>query len=591
MRAVSRLVPLLLLGVMLAVSGFGPVTGALAQGGDYTLTILHTNDVHAHVDQFTQYGSFCSDEDAAAGNCFGGVARRATKISEIQAQGGNTILIDAGDAFQGTLFFTQYKGAAAQHFMNRLGYQAMAVGNHEFDDGPPTLATFIKGADFPVLSANIDASGDPSLAGLIKPYTVLTAGGEEIGVIGCTSVGTPKSSSPGPTIVFNDVATSVKAAVLELEAKGIDKIVVLSHIGYENDQQLAAAVDGVDVIVGGHSHTLLSNTVEGASGPYPTVVKSPAGLPVLVVQDYAWGMYLGDLQVTFDDQGVPVEWSGDPILLDASVPENADYLADVQTYDEPLQALREKIIGQASVLLDGDRMTCRFAECTMGDLTVDAAKWAVQSEGTQIVILNAGSLRASIPAGEVSWGSVLEVLPFGNTIATFELSGADVWKALENGVSRADNPDNEGTGRFPQVSGLRFTWNPNLPAGSRVTAVEVQQADGSYAPLDVNATYNVASNAFMRGGGDGYDVFANDAVNAYDFGPTLSDSVADYITKNSPVAPQLEGRITRDESAQPATLPVSGSPTRWPAGLLLTGLVLLAAGAGLRFRPGLGRRL
>jgi 5'-nucleotidase / UDP-sugar diphosphatase len=557
-------------------------TVAVAQGEDYTLTIVHTNDVHARVEQFTKYGSSCGEQDAADGNCFGGVARRVTELEKIRAEGGNMVLIDAGDQFQGTLFFIEYKGKAAQQFMNQMNYQAMAVGNHEFDDGPSVLAEFIKGVNFPVLSANIDASQDPDLAGLIQPYTILEAGGEQIGVIGCTTEETPLSSSPGPTIVFNDVQQSVAAAVLELEAKGIDKIVVLSHIGYLADQDLAAAVDGIDVIVGGHSHTLLSNTAEGAAGPYPTVVDSPSGDPVLVVQDGAWGMYLGRLDVTFDGAGVATAWEGDPILLDASIAEDADTLAAVEKLDAPLDVLQAQVIGQAAVMLDGERTTCRFEECNLGDLITDAMVDATESEGTEIAILNGGSIRTSIPAGEVSWGAVLDVLPFGNTIATFELSGADVWLALENGVSRAENPENEGTGRFPQVSGVRFTWNPTLPAGSRVVSVDVLQADGGYQPIDPNRSYKVASNTFMRGGGDGYSVFAEKAVNAYDFGPVVADAVAAYISQNSPVTAAVEGRITRDETASPPeTLPATGSSagiTPWI--MFLVGAAVL--GLGLR---------
>ena len=545
--------------VSLIAGGFAAFPAATgAQGGDNTLTIIHTNDSHAHIAQFTKYGGACTEEDAAQGACLGGVARRKMQIDSIRAEGGNSILVDAGDQFQGTLFYIQYKGEEAKQFMNEMGYAGMAVGNHEFDDGPGNLATFAKGLDFPLLSANIDTSGNAELDGLIKPYTIVEVGGQQIGLVGATTTETAHDSSPGPTIVFNDVKTSVEAAVLELEAKGVDKIVLLSHIGYLADQALAAELDGVDVIVGGHSHTLLINQ-EGAAGPYPTVVQSPSGDPVLIVQVGAWSSYLGRLDVTFDANGKATAWQGDPILLDASVAEDPGVLAEVAQLDAPLQALREKVIGESSVVLDGERETCRFAECNLGDLITDAMVAATQSEGTEIAILNGGGIRSSIAAGAVSWGSVLEVLPFGNTTATFQLSGADVRLALENGVSRAENTENEGTGRFAQVSGLKYTWNPALPAGSRVTSVEVRQADGSYAPIDPARIYHVASNDYMRGGGDGYTVFAEKAIDAYDFGPVLADAVAAYIGGHSPVAPAVEGRVTLDETAAPETLPVTGA--------------------------------
>jgi 5'-nucleotidase len=556
---------------------------AMAQGGDYTLTVLHTNDVHGRVLQFNRFGGACDEEDAAEGKCFGGVARRATKINEIRAEGGNVILVDGGDQFQGTLFYTKYKGEEAQRFMNAMGYDAMTVGNHEFDDGPGVLGSFIRGANFSVVSANIDASNEPELAGMIQPYTVLEVAGEKIGVVGFTTEDTAILSSPGPNVVFNNIETSVAAAVAELEGMGVNKIVGLSHAGFGRDKVVAAAVDGLDVIVAGHTNTYLSNTDEDAAGPYPVVVNSPNGNPVLIVSDFTWGKYLGRLDVTFDANGVPASWEGNPITLDASVAEDADLLAEAEALDAPLEDLRSQQVGSAAVDLNGERASCRFEECSMGNLITDAILWKTATEGTQIAFQNGGGIRASIPAGDVSLGDVLEVLPFGNTIATFELAGADVWAAVENGVSRAENPENEGTGRFAQVGGLRYTWNPNLPAGSRVVSVEVKNADGTYTPLDLNATYKVAANNFIRGGGDEYTMFAEKAINAYDYGPTLADAVAEYITAHSPVAPAVEGRVTQSAEAGPTELPATGG-VPIPLPIVLTAAGFALAGTGVLVR-------
>jgi 5'-nucleotidase len=524
---------------------------AMAQDdGDWTLTIMHTNDVHARVLQLNKYGGTCSEEDAAEDKCFGGVARRMTMINEIRDEGGDSVLLDAGDEFQGTLFYNEYKDEAAWTFMNPMGYDAMAIGNHEFDDGPPVLASMIEHADFPLVSANIDASNDADLAGKIVPYTVLDVNGEQIGIVGYTTEDTAILASPGPDVVFTDIEPAVFEAVAILEEQGIDKIIAVSHAGYGKDQEVAAAVDGIDVIVGGHTHTYLSNTDEDAAGPYPTVVNSPSGDPVLIVSAASFGKYLGRLDVTFDENGVATSWEGEPILLDASVPEDPDLLAKAMEMNEPLEELRNTIIGSAAVDLDGDRNSCRFGECTMGDLIADAMVWGTEAQDTQIAIQNGGGIRASIPAGDVSMGQVLEVLPFGNTVATFGLKGSDVVAALENGVSRAENPENEGTGRFAQVAGLRYTWDGSKPEGERILSVEVMGEDGSYAPIDPDTVYQVASNDFMRGGGDGYSVFADNAIDAYDFGPPVDEVVSKYITEFSPVAPELEGRITRADSGE-----------------------------------------
>ena len=555
---------------------------ALAQGGDYTLTVLHTNDVHARVMQFSSSGGSCSEEDAAAGECFGGVARRVTKIDEIRAEGGNMLLVDAGDQFLGTLFYTQYKGEEAQRFMNQMAYDAMVIGNHEFDDGPGTLGSFIRGAEFPVLAANLDVANEPDLAGLVQPYVVLEVGGQQIGLVGYTTEDIDILSSPGPNVTVNTIEPAVTAAVGELQAMGVNKIVALSHAGYGRDKVVAAAVSGIDVIVGGHTHTYLSSSDADAEGPYPTVIDSPAGEPVLIVSAGELGRYLGRLDVTFDGNGVATSWGGDPILLDASVAEDADTLAAVNAMNEPLDALRSQIIGSASVDLNGERSSCRFEECNMGNLISDAILWATAGEGTQIVFQNGGGIRASIAAGEVSLGDVIEVLPFGNTIATFDLKGEHVWAALENGVSRAENPENEGTGRFAQVGGLRYTWNPELPAGSRIVSAEVKNADGSYSPLDLNATYKVATNNYERNGGDDYSMFSEYAVNPYDFGPSLDEALADYIAENSPVAPAVEGRITQTTESAPAQLPVTGAELALP--YLVGTLGVIVAGAGVMLR-------
>ncbi len=531
-----------------------------AQDGQYQLTVLHTNDVHARVDQFDSGGNSCDEEEAAANECVGGVARRQTVISQVRGEQDNVVLVDAGDQFQGTLFYNQYKGAEAQEMMNRLGYDAMTIGNHEFDDGPGTLGSFLRGLNFPAVSSNIDASAEPELGDLIQPYTVLEVGGEKIGVVGFTTEDTGILSSPGAKVKFNDITATVTAAVDELTGQGINKIIALSHAGFPRDQELAAAVSGIDVIVGGHSHTLLSNTTEDAAGPYPVVVNAPDGSPVLVVTAGSWGRYLGRLDVTFNDQGVVADYAGDPILLDSSVTQEADIQTRVDELAQPLQELMSRQLGTAAVDLDGDRTTCRFGECTMGNLITDAMIWKTQGEGVQLAITNGGGIRASIPAGNVTVGDVLTVLPFGNLIATFELSGAEVVQALENGASRAENPDNEGTGRFAQVSGLRYSWTPNQPAGSRITSVEVKNADGTYSPIDLQATYKVASNDFMRSGGDGYEVFVT-ARNPYDFGPSLDQAVQEYIAQQSPVSPQLEGRVTQVEEGAPMT----GAPAAPPA--------------------------
>lgn len=194
----------------------------------------------------------------------------------------------------------------------------------------------------------------------------------------------------------------------------------------------------------------------------------------------------------------------------------------------------------------------------MGNLVADAMLERTRNQGVTIAVQNGGGLRASIDGGEVTQGEVITVLPFQNTLATFETTGADVVKALENGVSQID----QGAGRFPQVAGLKFSFDQSKPVGSRVGDVQVKDGD-NFAPIDPAKTYKVATNNFMRAGGDGYSIF-KDGQNAYDYGPDLADVTAEYVAAHSPYKPYTDGRVTELAQAAPAPAP-SAEPSPAPA--------------------------
>ncbi|WP_343081742.1 bifunctional metallophosphatase/5'-nucleotidase [Ostreiculturibacter nitratireducens] len=508
-----------------------------AASADYSLTILHTNDFHARFEQISRFDSACGDEDAAEGKCFGGTARLVTAINDARARSNNSILLDGGDQFQGTLFYTYYKGAASAEFMNKMGYDAMTVGNHEFDDGPETLRGFMDTVQFPILMSNADVSAEGLLSGAIQKSVVIERGGEKLGLIGLTPVDTPEISSPGKNITFTDPVGAVQAEVDKLTAEGVNKIIVLSHSGYEVDKRIAAEATGVDVIVGGHSHTLLSNTAENAAGPYPTMVGATA-----IVQAYAYGKFLGELNVTFNDAGEVTEATGEPLILDAAVAQDEATSARVQELAQPLDEIRQKVVAESSEEIDGSRENCRAMECEMGNLVADAMLDRVKGQGIQIAIQNGGGLRASIDAGPVTMGEVLTVLPFQNTLSTFHVKGSTIVAALENGVSQVE----EGAGRFPQVAGLSFVWDPAAEPGSRIVSVSVM-VDGQAQPIEPDTVYGVVSNNFVRNGGDGYSMFATEATDVYDFGPDLADVTAEYLAAAGPYTPYLDGRISKKE--------------------------------------------
>ncbi|CUH27099.1 Trifunctional nucleotide phosphoesterase protein YfkN precursor [Jannaschia seosinensis] len=503
------------------------LTAGAAQA--YDLTILHTNDFHARFEPISPYDGPCDPEDNAAGECFGGTARLVNAIADAKARNDNTLLVDGGDQFQGTLFYTYYKGAVAAEMMNMLGYDAMTVGNHEFDDGPEVLRSFAAEIEFPILMSNADISREPILSDAIEKSTVIEKNGERIGLIGLTPQDTDELASPGPNVIFTDPVDAVQSEVDRLTADGVNKIVVLSHSGYGVDQRVARETTGVDVIVGGHSNTLLGE-MEGAEGPYPTMVGDTA-----IVQAYAYGKYLGELDVTFDDEGKVVSASGQPLVIDANVAEDQAALDRIAVLAEPLEEIRNEVVASTTAPIVGEREVCRAGECEMGSLIADAMLDRVADQGIAIAIQNGGGIRASIDEGEITMGEVLTVLPFQNTLATFETTGETVVAALENGVSQVE----EGAGRFPQVAGLTFAFDPSAEPGNRVSDVMV-----GGEPIDMDATYGVVTNNYVRTGGDGYAMFLN-AENAYDFGPGLEVVLADYISEQgSGFTPYTDGRIT-----------------------------------------------
>jgi len=515
------------------------------------LTILHTNDFHARIDEYDVGGGACS----TPANCIGGYARLSTLVNGVRGEEPNVLLLDAGDQFQGTLYYNLFKSEVVAQMMNTLGYDAMTVGNHEFDDGPAELGLLASRTDFPIVSSNLDVSAEPALEGSLVPYTIVERGGAEVAILGVTTTELPEIASPGPNVVVKDPVASVQATVDELADQGIDKIVVLSHLGYDADKALAAAVSGVDVIVGGHSHTFLYDPATAQTftppnlsltpaGRYPTVVESAADEPVLVVAAFEWGKFLGRLDVSFDPDGTVIGYDGNPIYVSNAVAKDAEIETMLAPYREDVSDLLTLKVGEITVdapISVGGKRICRLGECLMGNLVTDAMLWQINTVGGgdyQIAVTNGGGLRAALLAGDVTYGGVMGVLPFGNTIATMGLKGEDLLAALEHSA-RLYPSENGG---FLQVSGMRYTFDPAQPVGSRIVSAEVWNGT-AYEAIQADTVYKVVTNNFTRNGGDGYTWFRDKAINPYDGGPALHEAVIDYFWEFSPVTPEIEGRI------------------------------------------------
>eukprot|EP00898_Chlorokybus_atmophyticus_P002513 jgi/Chlat1/3262/Chrsp22S03523 len=513
---------------------------------DFTFTIVHINDVHARIEQADSAANACPAASADAGLCYGGYARLVQQAKDITAAATEPVLVlDAGDQFTGTLWSIAYNGYEAASFQPLLGVQAMTLGNHEFDKGPEVLAQYIRNVTtgakaFPVISANIDVTPGSPLSGLIRPSTTFEVGPTrvKVGVCGLTTTETAYSSSGGPTVQFNDYVPALTKCAADLKSNGVNIVIALTHIGYAEDQALAPQVPGIDLVIGGHSHTFLDsgsppvlNTATGAvdtsSGGYPTVVASnvEAGKQIPIYQ----------ITLTFDDSGDLLTYTDAPILMGGSGSSNnvamdAETNALIETLAGPVRATSGEVLGSTEVLLDAERPQVRQRETNFGDLSAEALLQPFKSstDRFEVAVTNGGGIRASILPGTIRREQVLTAFPFGNYVVAKRMTGKQIRNALEN-------------------------------AYSRVISVQIR-VDGVFVPLDDNELYNVATNDFVGSGGDNHtDVAA--APYVFNNGAILADVLAEYIRQNSPIRITNDGRITVLNNS----VVISPTPTPTPA--------------------------
>ena len=508
----------------------------------FELSLMHTNDQHGNAQN---------------------APKLATAVKEFRAANPEALLLDAGDVFSGTLYFNEFEGQADLQFMNYLEYDAMTFGNHEFDlgsseDGHKALAEFVKAAKFPFVTANVDFSKDSLFDGLVEGTVAADAedgkiynaiiqevDGEKVGIFGLTTSETAEISSPDQ-VEFKNYIEEAKASVKELQEQGVNKIIALTHIGYDdniefdNDLELAKQVDGIDIIVGGHTHTKLEEAV---------VISENKTEPTVIVQANEYNKYLGTLSVNFDSEGVVTTLDGELVDL-GEVAEDAEAVKILKPYKETIDAMQQESIGvETAVALDGERANVRTVETNLGNLITDGMLKKAQSinPNTVIALTNGGGIRASIDQGDITLGEILTVMPFGNALGIMQLTGEEIVEALEHSVSQAP----EQNGGFLQVSGLKFSYDSSKPAGDRVVSVEVKGTDGNFAELAADQTYAVATNTFTAKGGDGYDVFAKAYADGRVSEPGFVDFqvFTDYLTGFETIEPVTEGRIT-DLSAE-----------------------------------------
>lgn len=514
---------------------------------DFHLSVMHTNDTHASLDN---------------------VAKRVTAVKDYRSENPHALLLDAGDVFTGTLYFNEFQGMADLEFMNLMGYDAMTFGNHEFDlgsseTGHQGLVDFIKAAEFPFVSSNVNFDQDGKFTdifsdvissepenGNIYSGIIKEVNGEKVGIFGLTTSETADISSPG-AITFDNYLAEAEKSVKAFEDLGVDKIIAITHIGYDddaavdNDLTLAKKVDGIDIIVGGHSHTTL---VEPAVNLVDENGKQKE--PTLIVQTGNANSNLGTLEVAFDENGVIIAQKGELISVGdvAADPDAAKLLAP---YAERIKEVSEQEIGvtvEAALenpRTDGDntKPSVRKNETILGNLITDGmlSKAKEYNENVIMALQNGGGIRAEINAGPITVGEVITVLPYNNTLATMEVTGAELKEAFE--ISFRNYPGENGG--FLHVAGGKVEFDSSKPAGQRVVSISYQNTDGNYTEINANETYVIATNAFTAKGGDGFDVFAKayEEGRVKDLGLSDWENFAEHLTSLEVIPTEVEGRI------------------------------------------------
>jgi len=487
----------------LRVSSAGSLPAAAA--GLATIDIIYTNDIH---------GAISPRSDGNEGLA-GGVAYMGTLIRKLQSDSKDSyLLLDAGDWGQGSYESKLTLGKTMIDVMNNLEYDAAEVGNHEFDWGRAALSGMIRNAEFPIVGANIMEKGQ--LMDGLKPYTLEEVNGLKVGVIGVISEETAGATDPETIdgLTFESTSKTVKTYIPELKEKGADLIIVLSHQGDRADEKLARAVSGIDVIVGGHSHTEI---------PEPRLVNN-----TIIVQSGTGGAFVGDLTIDVDRETKKVSTYRNRLL-----PVNNKELTPDPAIEKIIapvvkeaQEVMGRTLGRSDIDLTHDRK--KVFETVLGNVVTDAMR---ESSGSDIALTNSGAIRAQLMKGELNFGDLYRVLPFDKNIVTIGLTGAEIKEILENSADRRK-------GNL-QVSGLTMDIEPRNSKGSKVSDILVQGE-----PLEEKKLYRVTIDDFLAGGANGYLTFLNGREPVY--GELVVETLKSYVEKHSPLTndiARIEGRL------------------------------------------------
>ncbi len=464
------------------------------------ITIIHTNDLHGHV---------LPEKVAGWDKEMGGYAVFSAWVKEVRESnreaGVPTLLFDGGDIFMGTPEGNISRGAAVIELMNDLGYDAMVLGNHEFDYGYDNLLELAESARFPILAANLFRENPDRPADFVRPFIIEEIGGLKVAILGVTTDETGAIALPENLgkLNFQDPVATVRKYRKILEGEGADLLIVLSHNGLEEDKKLAGEVSGIDLIIGGHSHDLLEEPVRAK------------GSGTLICQAGEYGRYAGRLDLRVDRQDDEITDYRYRIFVNrrGSFPPDPETDLILEEIKEKVGEDLDRVIGVAlSDIISDDEN-----ESYLGDMITDAIR---RSAGTEAAFQNAYGIRAPLLEGDITLRDIFKVLPFDGTIFVMKLSGVRIKELLEQSLTLKKG--------MLQMSGVEAEYDPNRPEGERLLDVRI---DGK--PLEGGRFYSVAVNGFLASGGDYYQAF-KEGREIRDTGLLHRNAFRDYVEKNSP---------------------------------------------------------
>ncbi|KAM3962077.1 apyrase-like [Aphomia sociella] len=515
----------------------------------FSLNIFHYNDFHARFVETSPSGTICNELSP----CVGGFARLTTLVREGFAREPESLLLNAGDSFQGTIWYNLLRWNVTAEFMNILPHDAHVLGNHEFDNGIDGVVPYLQYLNSSVVTVNIIDDDEETIQGLYKPSITVEREGRKIGIIGVIISSTHELASTG-NLVFTDEIEAVKREAQKLHDEGVNIIIVLSHCGLDIDREIAEnGGPHIDIIVGGHSHTLLydgeppDTSAFVPQGPYPVIVERD-GKSVLIVQAAAHTLYLGEIKLFFDEAGNLKDWQGHPHYIGNEIEQAKDVLEKINYYLPLIEELANQEIGSSMVHLSS---SCACRECNLGSFICDAFMDAAmdRAEGSNwhyahFCIINQGSIRVDIDRGNITYESVILSTPFENNVDVFDMRGDHIMEMLEYSVA---NTPFAGA-RMLQVSGIRLVFDGSQPVNSRVVDVSVRCIECDiprYEPLQLDKYYKVITQNFIGEGGDGFHMISNNRLNVEVIGVDYV-ILMDYISRHTPVFSDIDGRIHID---------------------------------------------